>query len=53
MQPVKSVHMGSFLTTFLIFSVCMLLERYIFSSTVIVKIRDIIKDRFLGFTYGN
>ena len=42
---------GEFFNYFLIFYVCMLLDRYFFSSAVIVKILDVIKERFLGFSY--
>ena len=44
---------GEFFNYFFIYYVCMLLERYLFSLTVVVKIFDIIKKSFLSFTYGN
>ena len=47
MQPVKTIQLGSFLTTF--YFLCV----YVTWDIVIVKIFEIIKERFLGFTHGN
>ena len=44
---------GEFFNYYLIFYACMLLERYFFSSTVIAKILDIVKERCLDFKFGN